>query len=72
MTNHRLNRVPGRLAWALCAVFLASCGGSETAAPNATNAQTPEEQAALNRAMQANADALSQVKGERATPQPER
>ena len=71
MTNHCLNRAPCSLAWALCAAILAGCGGDgETAATTDTTvAKTPQEQQALNRAVQANANALSQVKGERATGQ---
>ena len=54
------------------AASLSGCGGgdSEVVAPKATTGvQTEQQQAALNRAMRANADALSRVKGERATPQ---
>lgn len=68
MTNHRLNRVVSLTVLTACAFILAGCGGSESLAPD-TTATTTREQMTLNRAMQANSDALSQIKGERATRQ---
>jgi hypothetical protein len=65
MSKQRLNRMPAVCTLGLCAALLASCGGGEGVAPDKTAAQSERAQAALNRAMQANANALSTVKGER-------
>ena len=73
MTNHAFRPTAARTARSLlltcgAAALLAACGGGEALAPDAGATQaTPGEQMALNRAVQANKDALAtRVKGERA------
>jgi len=55
--------------FALSAGLLVGCGGGGggLVAPDEATAMSVRDQAALNRATQLNADALSRVKGERAT-----
>jgi len=74
MANHELRPTASGimrvLLLASCAALLAACGGGEGLAPDSSATQmTPRDQVALNRAMQANADALNKVKGERAARQ---
>lgn len=68
MINFTVNRMLCVSALVLCAAGLPACGGGgrEMLSPDESSMQAQREQLALNRAMQANADALSQVKGERA------
>lgn len=68
MIDFTLNRMLCTSALVLCAAGLSACGGGEMLSPDESGMQAQREQLALNRAMQANANALSQVKGERANP----
>lgn len=66
MIDFTVNRMLCVSALVLCGAGLPACGGGEGLSPDESGMQAQREQLALNRAMQANADALSQVKGERA------